>query len=166
MSVIPGQAFHVYPSTQQVFAPYDRGTPMACDQIEFEQTGAWDPVQYGWVAPEACTVEFYGEILWYAPADGAYTCAVIAKNPQVPPPPAGTPTGETAGALDTVMRWPPGASAGVNQGTMVRRILHLAVGDVVKLMPCINTGGTLTNSVGANGYSDCNFFEGTVLSIG
>jgi hypothetical protein len=164
MTLKAGQAFHVYPSQQQTFVRYDRGTPMACDMIEFDTTGCWDVSQYGWVAPADCVVQFYAEILWQTPPNGAYTCAVICLNPAVPPPPVGDPTGEVAGALDTVMNWAPGGQA-CNQGTMAMRVLKLKKDDVVKIMPCINSGGTLCNSVGQAGYSDCTFFEGVVLSV-
>ena len=161
----PGNAFHAYPTQQQKIVPYDRGTPLACDAVEFDETGCFDIAQYGFVAPGPCTVAFYGEILWQAPPDSGFSCAVIAKNPQAGLPP-GTPTGEMAGGLDTVF-YSPADTGHPNQGTQVRRILQLQAGDVVKLMPMLNCGGTLASATGgANGASDCNFFEGIVLSVG
>jgi hypothetical protein len=162
MMLAAGQACHVYPSgSGQVFAEYDRCTPMKLDKVEFDETGCWDAVNYRWVAPCDCTIRVHHPILWSSPTVGDFSCAVIAKNmPLGYPAPSGVNPYEVAGGQDIQFT----ATEGQNQGTGVTRILQMNAGDWVQGCPCINGGGTLAGAVNAGGNT-CNYFEIEVLSV-
>ncbi len=150
-------SFHVYPSAVQSFAPYDRSQPLACDVVEFDTTGGFDPVNHCFVAQHDCIMEFHATILWHAPPQNAFLVLLLTKNTL--PPPGGSPGGEVCG--DDVVATQPGNT---NIACRITRKLALKAGDKVWAVPCINSGGSVTNAVAGNGANTCNYFEGHEIS--
>lgn len=166
MTLKVGQSFHVYPSARQTFAQYDRSQPLACDTAEFDTTecfnlGATNPdgsKGHCWVAPVACIVEFHTTVLWQVPMNTAFLVLLLTKNTL---PVAGGTTGNEMAGDDVVADQP----GNTNIANRVTRKMQLAAGDKVWAVPCINSGGPLTNAVAGNGNNTCNYFEGVVLEL-
>lgn len=154
-------SFHAYPSRVQTFLPYSRMTPLACDKLEWDTTGAFNTSDYCFVAPYDCIVSFYANVLWSNPPNQAALTLLFIKN-NLPTAPDGSYGGEIAGN-DIGQVFNPAGSSGGMWSSQISRLLKLCEGDRVWAVPCINCGGKITNAIGGNGNNTVNYFEGVIL---
>lgn len=164
--MIPGQSFHAYPlSGGQAIAAYSRNEPLHCDTAEHDTTGAFSLWTGAYttgcfIAPVACVMQFHAMVLINMPPRDACANVWLMKN--LLPTVAGAIGGECCGDDVPTYQAP---TYGYNTTARVSRIMKLVAGDHVWAVPGISCGGSITNSVAANGFNTVNYFEGVCLSV-
>jgi hypothetical protein len=164
-----GDSFHVYPSRVQTFKPYDEGTPLACDTVEFDLTGGWyrnallpngNP-GYCWVSPTHCLVHFFGQVLWWQPIEGSGLALKIMVNSLGSA--AGDEGGEVVGQNDIAHQFA-GYSL-VNKSSEVSRTIEMFTNQVAWLVPVQASARPQSLAPAFNRDNTCCFFEGTILKM-